>query len=189
MLAWQFNAKKLAFEKLSSMTMNTSKIGSSADEKSVNVRRFKWAQKVIKMPGSHFLTWLGTYIGVPYTSTIRPRFVHIAPGHFEVAMKKRRAVTNHMGTIHAAAMANLIELTASGAVLASIPRSARWIPSGMNIEYLKKAKTDLRSVCDFCVPDWHTKQDLIIEVQLFDRDEQQVARGEVFIRVGPKDGR
>lgn len=106
---------------------------------------------------------------------------------FTSAMKKRRAVTNHMGTMHAAAMANLIELTASGAVQASIPRSARWIPSGMNIEYLKKAKTDLRSVCKFDIPDWHKNQDLSIEVQLFDINEQQVARGVVLIRVGPKD--
>lgn len=86
-------------------------------------------------------------------------------------------------------MANLIELTASAAVLANIPSSARWIPSGMNIQYIKKAKTDLRSVCKFDIPDWHTKQDLEIKVSLFDANEEEVAKGIVFIRVGPKEAK
>lgn len=166
--------------------MNTRINQSVAIKEEVNPRRFRWAQKAVKLPGAHFLTWLGTFIGAPYSANIHPRFVHVAPGHLEIVMKKRRAVTNHMRTMHAAAMANLIELTASGAVQANIPSTARWIPSGMNIEYLKKAKTDLRSVCKFDIPDWHKKQDLAINVQLFDIDEQEVARGVVFIRVGPK---
>lgn len=151
--------------------------------------RFKWAQKIIKLPGIHFLSWLGISAGVPYSANIRPRFIHIAPGHLEILMKKRRAICNHMRTIHAAAMANLIELTASAAVLANIPSSARWIPSGMNIQYIKKAKTDLRSVCKFDIPDWHTKQDLEIKVSLFDANEEEVAKGIVFIRVGPKEAK
>ncbi|PCJ20795.1 MAG: DUF4442 domain-containing protein [Gammaproteobacteria bacterium] len=165
--------------------MGIKAVRSEEKAQEVNAKRFRWAQKAFNMPGAHFLTWLGTFIAVPYTSSIRPKFVRVAPGHFEIAMKKRRAVTNHMGTVHAAAMANLIELTASGAVQAIIPATARWIPSGMNIQYLKKAKTDLRSVCKFDIPDWHKKQDLSVNVDLVDSHGEIVAQGTVFIRLGP----
>ena len=152
----------------------------------VNPSRFKWAQKIINLPGIHFLSWLGLTVGAPYSANIRPRFTHVSPGHLELSMKKRRAVCNHMNTVHAVAMANLIELTASAAVVANIPSSARWIPSGMNIQYLKKAKTNLQSICKFEIPNWHIKQDLEIKVSLFDINNEEVAKGLVSIRVGPK---
>ena len=152
----------------------------------VNPTRFKWAQKIINLPGVHFLSWLGIAIGAPYSANIRPHFTHVSPGHLELSMKKRRAVCNHMNTVHAVAMANLIELTAAATIVANIPSSARWIPSGMNIQYLKKAKTNLHSICKLDMPDWHIKQDLDIKVSLFDINNEEVARGTVSIRVGPK---
>lgn len=58
-------------------------------------------------------------------------------------MKKRRAVLNHLGTVHAIAMCNLCELAAGTMLESTLPRSQRWIPRGMSVRYLKKATTDL----------------------------------------------
>ncbi|HBC55615.1 MAG TPA: DUF4442 domain-containing protein [Gammaproteobacteria bacterium] len=146
----------------------------------------KWISRFIAIPGSRWLGILGIKLGAPYSATIHPFIIRVEPGHFEMGMKKRRAVTNHLRTVHAVAMANLVELTASFAVQASIPKTARWIPSGMSIQYLKKARTDLRSVCQFEPPDWHEVQDLPVEVSVFDLDDQEVATGVVQIRIGPK---
>ena len=55
-------------------------------------------------------------------------------------MKKRRAVENHIGTVHALAMGNLCELAAGMCTEVTIPVGMRWIPRGMTIEYLAKAR-------------------------------------------------
>lgn len=149
----------------------------------------KWGPKFIGMPGANFLVWLGASLGAPYSANIHPKILLFSEGHLEIGMKKRRAVTNHMRTVHAVAMANLIELTASGAVQASIPKTSRWIPRGMNIEYLKKARTDLRSVCKFNTPDWSVSQDFPVNVDLYDNEGDKVACGVVNILIGPKPGK
>lgn len=82
----------------------------------------------------------------PYFRTIKPRIDVLAPGRCEARMKKRWAVHNHIGTVHAIAVCNLAELTAGVLSEATVPPTHRWIPKGMNVEYLKKAGTDLRGV-------------------------------------------
>ncbi len=148
-----------------------------------------WFQRLQKIPGHHLLIQLGIALGAPYSANIRPRIVYAAPYHLEVMMRKRHAVTNHMRTVHAAALANLMELTASGCVQMNIPASARWIPSGLDIRYLKKARTDLRAVCRFEPPDWQRKQDIDIPIEVFDQQGEKVASAILHMRIGPKPGR
>ena len=59
-------------------------------------------------------------------------------------MRKRRAVQNHIGTVHAIAMCNLAEMAAGTLTEISIPASMRWLPKGMQVQYLRKAETDVR---------------------------------------------
>ncbi|GAB6195950.1 hypothetical protein PAGU2595_012570 [Lysobacter xanthus] len=56
-----------------------------------------------------------------------------------MSFRHRRAVTNHLGTVHAIALCNAAELAAGLAVEAGLSRALRWIPKGMQVEYLHKA--------------------------------------------------
>lgn len=61
--------------------------------------------------------------------------VHIA----HVTMNQRWAVQNHIKTVHAIAVCNLVEMTMGIVAESTIPSHLRWLPMGMNIDYLKKA--------------------------------------------------
>jgi acyl-coenzyme A thioesterase PaaI-like protein len=90
-----------------------------------------------------FGKWLFTRIvcwKAPYFASISPRFEELRPGVARASMKKRRGVQNHIGTVHAIAMCNLAELAAGTLTEVSIPAAMRWLPKGMQVDYLKKAE-------------------------------------------------
>ena len=105
----------------------------------------------------------------PYFATIRPRFRLLEPGRCELGISRRRAVLNHIGTVHAIAMCNMAELAAGMATEVTIPRSHRWIPKGMTVEYLKKATTDLQATAIVESPSqWSAATELPVPVQVVD---------------------
>lgn len=122
----------------------------------------------------------------PYFRTIAPRFVVLEPGRVEVAMKNRRAVHNHLGTVHAIAMCNLCEVAAGTMIEATLPKELRWIPRGMTARYLKKAETDLLARAHMETPAPGFKGDVLIPVQVFDRREQVVMEADIFMYVSPR---
>jgi acyl-coenzyme A thioesterase PaaI-like protein len=75
----------------------------------------------------------------PYFGSIAPLVLRLEPGLCEARLPDRRAVRNHIGSVHAIAMCNLAELCAGLVTDASLPRGMRWIPKGMSVRYLKKA--------------------------------------------------
>jgi acyl-coenzyme A thioesterase PaaI-like protein len=79
----------------------------------------------------------------PYFGSIAPRITALEEGLCEARLRDRRAVHNHIGTVHAIALCNLAELCAGLMTDASLPRGMRWIPKGMSVRYLKKAKGTL----------------------------------------------
>lgn len=85
--------------------------------------------------------------------------------------RKRRAVLNHIGTVHAVAMCNMAELAGGTMTEVTIPSTHRWIPKGMTVKYLKMAKTDLvavdtpRSEIDWSAPG-EFKVDVVVRDQL-----------------------
>ena len=54
-------------------------------------------------------------------------------------MPHRIMSSNHIGTQHAIACCNLVEMNMGCVVEATIPSHLRWIPRGMNVQYLAKA--------------------------------------------------
>ena len=88
--------------------------------------------------GKTVFSWFFS-LNAPYFGSIRPRVQDLAPGLAVVSMKQRWAVQNHIKTVHAIAVCNLVEMAMGLVAEASIPKHLRWLPMGMNVDYLKKA--------------------------------------------------
>jgi len=97
-------------------------------------------RRITRWPAGHWLFSRLVCFKAPYFATIAPRFVALEPGRCEVRIRDRRRVHNHIGTVHAIALCNLAELSAGVMTDATIPANMRWIPKGMTVEYLAKAK-------------------------------------------------
>ena len=121
----------------------------------------------------------------PYFATIDPTFVELKPGYAEVRLPFRREVTNHLGSVHAIAMCNAAELVAGTMTDVSIPAGSRWIPKGMTVEYLAKAKTDLRAVSNGEGLDWAAGGDIPVPVEVFDTNGVKVFSAVITMNVRP----
>ncbi len=64
----------------------------------------------------------------PYFASIAPRITALEPGRCEVRIRNRRAVRDHIGTVHAIAMCNMCELAAGLAIEVTLEPTLRWIP-------------------------------------------------------------
>lgn len=119
----------------------------------------------------------------PYFSTIAPELVELKPTYAEARMPFRKEITNHIGTVHAIAMCNAAELVAGLMTDASIPAGSRWIPQGMTVQYLAKAKTGLRAVADGSDVDWDSPGEKVVPVTLYDEAEQAVFTAAITMNV------
>ena len=88
----------------------------------------------------------------PYFASISPLIDDLAPGRCVVVLRDRRRVRNHIGTVHAIAMCNAAELAGGLATEVTIAPSQRWIPKGMSVRYLKKARGTLIATARVEVP-------------------------------------
>jgi uncharacterized protein (TIGR00369 family) len=122
----------------------------------------------------------------PYFGSIRPRFEELGPGRARVSMKRRRAVTNHIGTVHAIAMCNLAELAAGTMMEVSVPDAMRWLPKGMSVEYLRKAQSDLEAVASVGAVPEGPARDVPVAVDVRDREGEVVCRAVITMWVSPR---
>ncbi|MEZ6014804.1 MAG: hotdog fold domain-containing protein [Planctomycetota bacterium] len=122
---------------------------------------------------------------VPYTGSIKPEVLELAPGRACVAMRDRRAVRNHLRSIHAIALVNLGEVTSGLALLVGLPDDARGIVKGLSIEYRKKARGRLVARTECTPPSDNTKRDLTVEATLSDQEGDTVAVVHVEWRISP----
>src|SRR5215467_10011765 len=88
----------------------------------------------------------------PYTGTIHATVTVLRAGYAEVQMADRRAVRQHLQSVHAIALANLAELAGNIALAYSLPDDARFIVSGIEVEYTKKARGTIVAVGEPHVP-------------------------------------
>src|SRR4029453_8945912 len=140
-------------------------------------------QRLKKLPKGLWLFSRLICLKAPYFSTIRPTFTLLEQGRGEATMKKRRAVTNHIGTVHAIAMANLCELVAGVTLEMTLPETHRWIPKSMKINYLNKATTDLKAKTMIRPESWPDTGSLPVSVEVVDREGKQVVTAEIEMYV------
>ena len=121
----------------------------------------------------------------PYFSTIKPRIRELREGLCSLEMKDRRAVHNHIGSIHAIALCNLCELTMGLAVDATLPSNLRWIAKSMNINYQKIAHGKLTSACRLSASQLK-KGDVAIPVEINDEKGNRVVSAAITIYVSER---
>jgi acyl-coenzyme A thioesterase PaaI-like protein len=140
--------------------------------------------KLSGLPLGKQLFTRGVRFRAPYFGSIDPLIADLGPGRCEVHAKKRRSVQNHIGTFHAIAMCNMAELAAGMLTEVSIPAGRRWIPKGMTVEYLAKARTDLRAIASVDpLPLFDQALDLPVEVEVIDNADATVMRAVITMRV------
>ncbi|MFV8752261.1 hotdog fold domain-containing protein [Nannocystaceae bacterium ST9] len=123
---------------------------------------------------------------VPYAGSIRPQILEVEAGRARVRMPDRRAIRNHLGSVHASALGNLGELAANLAISASQPDEGRWIVERMAIEYLHKARGPIVAQGRAPTIDWTIEGEVLGEFELADEQGRTVARGQVGWKVGPR---
>jgi acyl-coenzyme A thioesterase PaaI-like protein len=121
----------------------------------------------------------------PYFGTIRPQFIELRPTFCKVAMRRRRAIENHLGGIHALALGNLCELAAGMVTEVTTPPMTRWIPRGMTIEYLRKAESDVSATACLDKSEWSAATNVAVPVSVTDRNGNEVVRAVITMHISP----
>jgi acyl-coenzyme A thioesterase PaaI-like protein len=121
----------------------------------------------------------------PYFGTIRPQFLELRPTLCKVSMRRRRAVENHLGGIHALALGNLCELAAGMVTEVTTPPTTRWIPRGMTIEYLRKAENAVTATARLDKSEWSVAGNVAVPVSVSDRNGNEVVRAVITMHVTP----
>lgn len=83
----------------------------------------------------------------PYTGTIGATVVTLSDGYGEAVLEDRKCVRNHLDSVHAIALANFGEMVSGVTMLYSLDPSMRGILTGIDVDYLKKARGLLRATC------------------------------------------
>jgi len=121
----------------------------------------------------------------PYFATIKPLITELEPNFCQLTFKKRKAVQNHIGTVHAIAVCNGMEMAMGALAEASIPKHLRWIPKGMTVNYTAKADSDIRITAETPADAWQ-EGDLAVQVKGFRADGTVVIEGEITIYISRK---
>ena len=143
-----------------------------------------------KLGGSSLGRWLFSRIicwKAPYFGSITPHIEVLEPGRCVVRLRQRRAIQNHIGTVHAIAMCNAAELAGGMVTEVTIPDSMRWIPKGMSVRYLKKALGVLHATAHVgTVVDTRVAQDLQAIVEVRNAADEIVFDANITMWVSPR---
>lgn len=122
----------------------------------------------------------------PYTGTVGGLYTDVRPGFARVELRDRKAVRNHLASIHAVALVNLAEMTSGVALMTALPAEVRGILTGLSIAYLKKARGPLVCTTTAMAPATVTEpitHDVVAEIA--DAAGDVVARCTVHWRLSP----
>lgn len=128
---------------------------------------------------------------VPYSGSVRPRIRQLEAGRCRAGMRERRRVRNHLGSVHATALATLGELVTGLATLTALPPGVRGILTALEVEYEKKARGRLVAECRSDPPgpeagDGSVEHRAVGEIR--DGDGDRVATVRATWRLSPPEG-
>ena len=134
------------------------------------VNLLKLYKQCSRYPLGKHLVSLAFCLKAPYFLTIRPLITLMDKGHVEMEIKQRWAIQNHIKTVHAIAVCNLVEAAMGICATVTIPNHLRWIPKGMDIHYEKKSAGRLTGICKvdpdtiFNLPSYPGNVDMPVQV-------------------------
>ena len=145
-------------------------------------------QRCSRWPAGRWLYGRLICLKAPYFATIAPRFVALGPERCEIAIPDRRRVHNHIGTVHAIVLCNVAELCAGMMTDVTIPAGMRWIPKGMAVEYLAKARGTMHASATPERPATESAEGYVWPVTVRVRDEagSEVFRARIEMWLSPR---
>lgn len=145
-------------------------------------------RRMARWPAGRWLFSRAICLKAPYFATIAPRFMVLDVGRCEVRIRDRRRVHNHIGTVHAIALCNLAELSAGLMAEVTLPPGMRWIPRGMSVQYLAKAKGSMHALAmpESAAPESGDGYDWPVVVSVRDDGGLEVFRARIAMWVSPR---
>lgn len=122
---------------------------------------------------------------IPYSGSIGATVVELEPGRVRIRLRDRRGVRNHLGSVHAIALANLGELASGLALVGALGPEARGILTGLDVRYHKKARGTLEALVSCQVPTVTGPMDRTVEAEIRDEADDLVATVTAHWRLGP----
>lgn len=144
--------------------------------------------KITRWPFGQWVFSKAVCFKAPYFGTISPKITRLENSRCEAEIKDRRSIHNHVGSVHAIALCNLAELCAGVMTDASLPNDMRWIPKGMTVKYLKRAKGKLLAAASPMTPIISSTAgyDLPVNVDILDSAGDMVFHAEILMWLSPK---
>lgn len=150
-------------------------------------RLLKMWERALRLPLGPRVFTRAFQLAAPYFNTLPMVFTHAEPGLVRANLKHVRKVHNHIGTVHAIALCNLAEAVMGLAAEITIPASHRWIPKGMTVAYLAKARGTMHGEAVLVLPKkLADKQEIAVPVSVKDSSGVEVFTAEIRIWVTAK---
>ncbi|MDX1646359.1 MAG: DUF4442 domain-containing protein [Longimicrobiales bacterium] len=143
-----------------------------------------WA-RLSPLPGGRRLFSRALGFLIPYSGSLGATVLDFRPGRVRLRLRERRAVRNHLGSIHAIALANLGELATGLALVGALGPEARGILTGLDVRYHKKARGIVEIEASCQVPVVTESMDRSVSAEILDASGDVVATVTAHWRLGP----
>ena len=144
-------------------------------------------RRLSPLPGGRWLFSRTFGLLVPYSGSIGATVEILEPGYCRVSLTDRRALRNHLQSIHALALVNLGEMTSGLAMTLALPGSIRGIVTDIGAHYPKTARGRLVAEARVTVPAVGSEPvDHRVETVITDAQGDQVCLVHTIWRLAPR---